>query len=256
MQAVDNRIISGTKIGAGLNVSGIYQIRNTINGKIYVGSSVNLRKRKNGHLSTLRRGIHSSTHLQRAFNKYGEEAFVFEVLELCDVNELEDRETFWIKEKNANNHDYGYNSRIYVESNLGFRHSEESKRKISEARRGKGTGKRNLSDDTRDFLRRKCIEQNLFQYHTEETERKRIESVRKATVGKTLSDEHKENISKRNRGEGNGQAKLNEEQVKSIKLLLEEGALTQEKIAEKFGVSRRTIGLIKSGERWGHVSLS
>lgn len=255
LQAKSHRKASGKEFVIDMNVSGIYQIRNIVNGKVYVGSSVNLRKRKNGHLSTLRNNKHSSTHLQRAFNRYGEDAFVFEVLEICDVDEIEERETYWILTKSANNHDFGYNSRFYVESNLGFRHTEESKRKISINRRGKGTGSRELSDETREFLRQKCIEQDLRQYHTEETEERRLENLRKAIVGKPLSDEHKASISDHNKGSKNGFAKLTEEKVKVIKKLLEEENLTQEKIAEKFGVSKRTIGFIKSGKRWGHVKV-
>lgn len=62
---------------------GIYKIRNKINGKIYIGSSKNLQKRRNGHLCDLRRGRSECTGLQRAWNKYGEENFTFEVLIHC-----------------------------------------------------------------------------------------------------------------------------------------------------------------------------
>ena len=61
--------------------SGIYQIRNMINGKRYVGSSVNLRDRKNEHFNDLEKNNHHSVYLQRAFNKYRADSFVFEILE-------------------------------------------------------------------------------------------------------------------------------------------------------------------------------
>lgn len=239
-----------------LNNSGVYQIRNRVNGKVYVGSSANMRKRRNTHFSDLRRGIHSNTHLQRAFNKYGEDSFIFEVLEICSVEDLEERETWWIRSKNANNREYGYNSRLRVDSNRGFRHTEETKRKISVNRRGKGTGKRDLPKEVREFLRQKCIEQNLAQYHTKETEEKRLTKLREVVKGKPISDDHKMCISRKNRGEGNGKAKLTEREVVEIKRLLAEGNLTQTDIAKRFGVSRRAVGLIKTGERWGHVKVS
>lgn len=55
----------------------IYKIVNKINGKFYIGSTINLEKRKNRHLNSLRNNIHHCFHLQKAYNKYGEDAFYF-----------------------------------------------------------------------------------------------------------------------------------------------------------------------------------
>ena len=63
--------------------SGVYQILNLINGKIYIGSSVKLSVRCAIHTKELRRNIHSNPKLQLAWNKYGEENFEFSVLEYC-----------------------------------------------------------------------------------------------------------------------------------------------------------------------------
>lgn len=57
---------------------GLYKITNSLNGKYYIGSSNNFSKRWSKHRNTLRRGKHGNSHLQAAFNKYGEEAFVYE----------------------------------------------------------------------------------------------------------------------------------------------------------------------------------
>jgi len=64
--------------------SGIYQIRNLIDNKIYVGSAVDFNNRKKRHLLNLRKQTHHSILLQRAYNKYGSENFVFEVLKECE----------------------------------------------------------------------------------------------------------------------------------------------------------------------------
>lgn len=62
--------------------TGIYQIRNISNNDCYVGSAaVDFGKRWREHKNLLRRGLHYSTHLQSAWDKYGEECFIFEVLE-------------------------------------------------------------------------------------------------------------------------------------------------------------------------------
>lgn len=60
---------------------GIYKITNMINGKIYIGSSKNIRSRWTCHLSDLRKQNHHSVHLQRAFNKYGISNFNIEILQ-------------------------------------------------------------------------------------------------------------------------------------------------------------------------------
>ena len=56
-------------------ITGIYMIKNTINNKKYIGSSVNIAHRKCTHFRELCSGIHSNEHLQSAFNKYGKENF-------------------------------------------------------------------------------------------------------------------------------------------------------------------------------------
>ncbi len=62
--------------------TGVYCIRNGQNGKVYVGStSRSLTGRQKDHLNNLRGDRHINRHLQHAWNKYGEEAFTFEVLE-------------------------------------------------------------------------------------------------------------------------------------------------------------------------------
>lgn len=55
--------------------SGIYQIRNLVNGKVYIGSACRLNSRKSDHLRSLQRGNHVNQKLQRAWNKYGPSAF-------------------------------------------------------------------------------------------------------------------------------------------------------------------------------------
>lgn len=63
--------------------SGIYQIRNLVTGKVYVGSSKNIRLRWYVHAHELKKNKHHSVLLQRAYNKYGKDAFVYEILTHC-----------------------------------------------------------------------------------------------------------------------------------------------------------------------------
>lgn len=75
----------------------IYIIACFQNATIYVGQTLDPRKRKRVHFQQLRDGIHVNIHLQSAFNKYGQQAFYFEVIER-DVlqNDIDEREQYWI----------------------------------------------------------------------------------------------------------------------------------------------------------------
>lgn len=94
---------------------GIYQIRNIIDNKTYIGSAKVFEERKKRHFRALRGKYHHSILLQRAFDKYGEENFVFEILEDMgeinteeDLNKLLEREQYWI-DKNQPFSPNGYN---------------------------------------------------------------------------------------------------------------------------------------------------
>ena len=72
--------------------SGVYVITNLINKKIYIGSSIDIKVRWSNHKSELKRGVHNNKYLQNAWNKYGEENFKFEILEICNIEGLNNQE--------------------------------------------------------------------------------------------------------------------------------------------------------------------
>lgn len=75
----------------------IYKIENLVNGKVYIGqTSKSFKRRIQSHLAKLRGNYHNNTHLQSSFRKYGEDNFKSEILEICPLNELDDREIYWI----------------------------------------------------------------------------------------------------------------------------------------------------------------
>ena len=87
---------------------GIYKIINVVNNKFYVGSAVDLKRRKTRHFSELRRGKHKNRHLQASWVKYGEQAFVFVVVEeVFSDDDLLATENRWLKEHVGK--DYCYN---------------------------------------------------------------------------------------------------------------------------------------------------
>lgn len=107
-------------------MTGIYIIQNTVNKKCYVGSAVDVRRREYTHRSALRRGVHGNPHLQASFNKHGEAAFEFKVVEECPKDKLIDREQHWL---NASKPEF--NICKTAGSTLGRRHSTETCAKIS-----------------------------------------------------------------------------------------------------------------------------
>jgi group I intron endonuclease len=117
-------------------IVGIYKITNLKNNKVYVGSAVNINGRFKTHKRLLKNNKHFNNHLQYSFNKYGLDNFKYEIIEITTLEELYDKETFWINKFNSNNPKYGYNKRIVVNSNLGIKLSDETRRKLSESHLG------------------------------------------------------------------------------------------------------------------------
>jgi len=182
--------------------SGIYQITNQKNGNRYVGSAVNLKRRWRVHLSDLRRGQHKNEHLQRAYDKYGEGAFGFSVLEnVEDAFQLIPREQHYLDTLKPE-----YNIAPTAGSQLGYRHTEEVRRNMSEAQSGERCywyGK-HLSEETKRKIseakkgktlsavtRARIGEARKGRYHSEETRKK----ISKARRGYPVSAETRKKIS-------------------------------------------------------------
>lgn len=91
-------------------MQGVYAWINTANGKVYVGSATNVARRKYHHTRLLTKHKHPNSHLQAAWNKYGADAFHFEILEQVeDLLWLRAREQAWITRLDACDREFGYN---------------------------------------------------------------------------------------------------------------------------------------------------
>lgn len=85
----------------------IYKIRNVVNGKFYVGSSTDTQIRFKNHRRLLRKNRHHCKHLQAAWNKYGEDCFKFEIIEVIpDGESLQAAEDRWLAEHVSKEHCY------------------------------------------------------------------------------------------------------------------------------------------------------
>lgn len=162
--------------------SAIYMIVNTVNDKYYIGSAVDVRNRITYHLSRLNRNIHHNQHLQKAWNKYGKEAFVYLILEKVSKENLEVKEQAWMDRLKANDPEIGYNIRKQANSNQGYKHTEEAKEKVRASKIGKPR-----SEETKEKLR----QANLGKKQSLETAQKRSASMK----GRVYSAEHRANMS-------------------------------------------------------------
>ena len=122
---------------------GIYKIINVKNNKFYIGSAVNFSRRKARHFSELHNNKHNNRYLQASWNKYGESAFVFVVVEeVQDKAVLLEAENRWLKEHVGKEHCYN----IGVDATAphlgccgelsptwGYKHTEENLKKIGAA---------------------------------------------------------------------------------------------------------------------------
>ena len=115
-------------------LSGIYRILNKINGNCYIGSSLNVEKRYKHRLSTLRHNSSRCSILQKAFNKYGEDNFEFQVILCCKPEYRLYYEQQLIRELNSQ---YNVFTNVSDSPLRQFTFTEQSKLKMSIAHKGK-----------------------------------------------------------------------------------------------------------------------
>lgn len=219
-------------------IIGIYEIRNKINNKVYIGQSVDVHRRLKSHINSLNRNK-DSKYLQRVWEKYGEKNFEFKIIEILDdKNKLNDREIFWIEYNKSTNRDFGYNLRdggnysTFCEETRKLmsisasnrppisdktreklrcarkrrKFSIETCRKISENQKGK-----KLSKETKDKISNTLkgkVTWNIGRKHSEESKKKN----RNAHLGKKHSEESKKKMSEAKKGK-----KFSEERKKNMK---------------------------------------
>ena len=116
-------------------ICGIYKIENNITSKCYIGLSIDCLSRLSRHKSMLRHNKHTNCHLQAAWNKYGEDAFSYEIIEECSRELLPEREIYWISYYDSFHN--GYNRSGGGDGTTDVIYSEERGKKISEKLSGR-----------------------------------------------------------------------------------------------------------------------
>lgn len=175
--------------------SGVYIIKQKSTNKVYVGSAVNIFKRWLEHFRVLKKGCHHSILLQRAFDKSGHDDFVFIVIEfVCENKDLLNIEQYWIDKLHSSSIEYGFNINKTAGNRLGTTHSEESKQRMSNRRKGVGKGIP-LSNEHK----LKISKSHIGIKASEKTKNKMSDSA-KLRVGRPVSNETKEKIRAANIG--------------------------------------------------------
>jgi group I intron endonuclease len=90
-------------------ISGIYCIENLLNNKKYIGKAKDINSRREYHFSRLKNNKHDNEYLQKSWNKYGKDNFNFNILEECCIEDLNEKEIYWILKLNTTNDKFGYN---------------------------------------------------------------------------------------------------------------------------------------------------
>lgn len=94
---------------------------------MYVGSSLNIRRRAKDHFNSLKRGGHFNKHMQMAYDKYGKKCFSIVPIEYCNSkDEMLKKEEYWIHELESYKKEKGYNKATNVCNSSGFKMPEET----------------------------------------------------------------------------------------------------------------------------------
>jgi len=145
------------------NNCGVYAIINTVNQKLYIGSSKNLKNRKYNHFFALKNNKHPNEYLQNAWNKHGKQAFNWAILCYCKENTLLEKEQYYINYYQACNPNCGYNLSLRADRiKLTEESLEKMRKKLSEVMKV-----RMLSKETREKLRQANLGKKLSLEHIE-----------------------------------------------------------------------------------------
>lgn len=150
-----------------MDFSGVYAIECAANSRVYIGSSVNIKKRFMEHKCLLRSDNHHSLLMQRAWNKYGESAFSVRALIRCSPEDRLFYEQIAIYAYDSANPSVGMNMTPIVHplppvgSFRGRKHTDESKRKISASRMGTPSWNKGVPCSKRGERRSESAKRNI-----------------------------------------------------------------------------------------------
>lgn len=218
--------------------TGVYEILNTITNERYIGSALRVGKsnslsgfyvRFDKHKLLLKNNKHYNIHLQRAYNKYGENNFNFNVLSICPPEYCIKLEQWFLDNLKPE-----YNIRKIADSNKGIKFTAEHKEKLSKSI------KNSLKNKVDNSYRKRIGETLKITKLNKKNPYKRTEQ---GLVNNRIKRRSHSNI-----------AKLDSEKVKDIKIMLKNKE-TMKTCANKYNVHIGTIQAIKSGLTWFDIKI-
>lgn len=228
---------------------GIYEVKNIVNNKRYIGSSTQIKERRTAHFSNLRNGRHPNKHLQADWDMHGESNFVFNILEpIKNKDVLLIREGYWINKLRSNSRNNGYNIhgldkngktilpenliREIVESANPLMGNNHPNAKLTEEDVVDITSRMDGGELALDLSREYEVDVSvIYGIANNET----WKSVRRKVAKKHHHDK-----------------KLTPDDVANIKIALSKNTSTRE-LADKHKVHIDTIYAIKQGVNWSHI---
>ncbi len=241
---------------ADVESSGIYQIRNLVNGKVYVGSATCFRVRWGVHRNALNKGRHHSKHLQDSWRKHGSHEFAFEILERCERGSLIEKEQAWIDARNPE-----FNICKVAGSTLGQLHDSGTRDKIAARAKGRKCLPRSPE------YRKKLSEAHAGKKKPDHViaalqigRRKRVRTPEECSrVSASLRVAYQTGLRSREKTEehknkiGQFYAKLTDDEVRQIRSLRAEG-VTGNALAKKYNSNAGTISAICNRKRYRWVA--
>lgn len=221
-----------------LHKTGVYEIVNIITNERYIGSASRVGKsnslsgfyvRFDKHKLLLKNNKHYNIHLQRAYNKYGENNFNFNVLSICPPEYCIKLEQWFLDNLKPE-----YNIRKIADSNKGIKFTAEHKEKLSKSI------KNSLKNKVDNSYRKRIGETLKITKLNKKNPYKRTEQ---GLVNNRIKRRSHSNI-----------AKLDSEKVKDIKIMLKNKE-TMKTCANKYNVHTGTIQAIKSGLTWFDIKI-
>lgn len=236
------------------NTCGIYIIRNLVNNKIYIGQSVDIKRRWQEHLRSGQPEKYNkkslrdaNTPIHRAMQKYGVNNFSIQILEVCSKENLNSKEKYWIKIFNATNKNFGYNITNGGQDNFALSHEQHSQAKLSQKQ----------VNEIIELLRNSNLSLSEIS--------KKYSNISKATLsminqGKTWKNKNLiypiRQTYKGSKGSKNPRARFTEEEVMELRKMYSQG-LTLKNIPEKYKkiASDSAITAIFYGKTYKHLPI-
>lgn len=240
--------------------SGIYRVYTTFNNACYIGQAKDIYERFNSHHIYDYKDKNNccyNTKFYSVLRKYGLDSFEVEILELCPIQYLDEKEIYYISKYDSFHH--GYNSTEGGQNLSPNTHSEESERKRQQTRelnqslKGENHPRAKLTNEEVFIIRQRYIDgetpEKIYQNYVDKYSS--FNTFKRIILGYTYKNVGNIPTPGQIR---HTNAKLTENQVKEIKEKYQKGKISFAKLGKEYGVSGTTISRIIKNQIYKNVN--